>query len=248
MNRRQAAKLGFTQSEVGQAIANALRGTKVGTVVLQGESRDIMIRPQNADDATPAQIAALELPVSQLQQQQATERATDRLEAKGDKLTEEGDQLTEDGENLADQQADLGDRQQAVAEEQQDKALEAAADQRADLREGLSDARDGLADARRARNAARAPNPGPPPTPPTAPTGVPADQAQVGYLQALEAWQLRSDAYARYLQLDAGVEQAEAQVDQLAEQLDAALDQAEESADQRATQQELHRRAGESRR
>ena len=43
-----------------------------------------MIRPQNAEEATPEQIAALELPVSQLQQQQAVERATDRLEAKQD--------------------------------------------------------------------------------------------------------------------------------------------------------------------
>ena len=72
VDQRKAAALGFTQAEVGQAIANALRGTKVGTVVLQGESRDIMVRPQEADEASPKQIAALELPVSQLQQQQAT--------------------------------------------------------------------------------------------------------------------------------------------------------------------------------
>ena len=83
----------------------------------------------------------------------------------------------------------------------------------------------------------RAPNPGPPPAPPTAPAGIPADQAQVVYLQQLEAWQLAADAYGRYLQLDAGVEQAEAQVDQLDEQLDAALEQAEESADQQAQQE-----------
>ncbi len=244
VDRRKAAKLGFTQSEVGQAIANALRGTKVGTVVLQGETRDIMVRPQNAEQATPAQIAALELPVSQLQQQQAVDRATDRLEAKQDELTEAGDELTDQGDALADRQEALGDRQealgdrqQAAAEEQQDKAVEAAADQRADLRKALRDARDGLADARRARNAARVPNPGPPPTPPTAPAGIPADQAQVGYLQQFEAWQQASDAYGRYLQLGAGVEQAEAQVDQLAEQLDAALEQADESAEQRAQQE-----------
>ena len=188
MNRRAAAKLGFTQSEVGQAIANALRGTKVGTVVLQGESRDIMIRPQNAEDATPAQIAALELPVSQLQQQQATERATDKLEAKQDALTEEGDELTEDGEDLADQQAALGDRQQAVAEEQQDKALEAAADQRADLREA-DDARD--EPGRRSpaqRGAAARPRPHPPHRP-----RRPRSRrtSEVGYLQqrGLAAWQ-----------------------------------------------------------
>ena len=86
VNRSKAARLGFTQSEVGQAIANALRGTKAGTVVLEGETRDIMVRPQEADEASPDQVAALELPVSQLQQQQAVDRATDRLEDKQDEL------------------------------------------------------------------------------------------------------------------------------------------------------------------
>ncbi len=239
VNRTKAARLGFTQAEVGQAIANALRGTEAGTLVLEGETRDIMVRPQEADEANPDQVAALELPVSQLQQQQAVDRATDELEAKQDDLEAEGDDLTEAGEDLADRQEALGDRQQAAAEEQQDKAVAAAADQRAELRKALREARDGLADARRARNAARVPNPGPPPTPPTAPTGLPADQAQVIYLQQLEAWQLRSDAYARYLQLDAGVDQAANQVDQLKKQVNAAEDQAAESAEQRAQQDEF---------
>ena len=65
--------------------------------MLEGESRDIMVRPQDADEATPEQIAALVLPVSQLQQQQAVDRATDRLEAKQDALTEEGDKLVRGG-------------------------------------------------------------------------------------------------------------------------------------------------------
>ena len=150
VNRTKAARLGFTQAEVGQAIANALRGTEAGTVVLEGETRDIMVRPQEADEASPAQVAALELPVSQLQQQQAVDRATKELEDKQDELTEDGDALTEAGEDLADDQEALGDRQQAAAEEQQDKAVEAAADQRADLRKARRDARDQLAKSRRA--------------------------------------------------------------------------------------------------
>ena len=239
VDKRKAAAVGFTQAEVGQAIANALRGTQVGTVVLAGESRDIMVKPQNADEASPKQIAALLLPVSQLQQQQATERATDRLEDKQDALTERGDQLSEDGDALTDRQEDLADRQADAAEEQQDKAVEAAADQRAELRRSLREARGGLADARRARAAARVPNPGPPPARPTALTGLPADQAQVAYLQQLEAWQLAADAYGRYVQLGAGVDQARAQVEQLDEQLDAAVEQADESAEQRAQQEDF---------
>ena len=81
--------------------------------------------------------------------------------------------------------------------------------------------------------------PAQPPPRPTAPAGLPADQAQVAYLQQLEAWQLAADAYGRYVQLGAGVDQAEAQVDQLDEQIDAAEEQADESADQRAQQEQF---------
>ena len=219
VNRTKAARLGFTQAEVGQAIANALRGTEAGTVVLEGETRDIMVRPQEADEASPDQVAALELPVSQLQQQQAVDRATKELEDKQDELTEDGDALTEAGEDLADDQEALGDRQQAAAEEQQDKAVAAAADQRAELRKALREARDGLADARRARNAARVPNPGPPPAPPTAPTGLPADQAQVRVSPAARGLAVAVDAYRPLVSSSTpGSDQAEAQVDQLNEQ------------------------------
>ena len=59
----------------------------------------------------------------------------------------------------------------------------------------------------------------------------------MAYLQRLEAWQLASDAYGRYVQLAAGVDQAKAQVEQLDEQIDAAEEQADESAEQRAQQE-----------
>ena len=101
VDKRKAAALGFTQAEIGQVIANTLNGTKAGTIILEGESRDIKVRPQNADESTPEQIAALELPVSQLQQQQAVDRATDRLEKKSDRLKARGDRLKEDGDALA---------------------------------------------------------------------------------------------------------------------------------------------------
>ena len=222
VDKRKAAALGFTQAEIGQVIANTLNGTKVGTVILEGESRDIKLRPQDADESSPKQIAALELPVSQLQQQQAVDRATDRLEKKSDRLKARGDRLKEDGDALGDRQEALGDRQKAAAEEQQQEGLDAAADQRADLREARDEADDAVAKARKARNAARAPNPGPPPTPPTVPAGVPADAALAQYTAALQRWQLAADAYGRYQQLNAGVVQAKAQVEQLDDQISAA--------------------------
>jgi HAE1 family hydrophobic/amphiphilic exporter-1 len=233
VDKRKAASLGFTQAEVGQAIANALRGTEVGTVVLQGESRDIMVRPQAADEASPRQIAALELPVSQLQQQQATDRATDRLEAKRDRLTERGDRLAAEGDELADRQEDLADRQAEAAEEQQDKAVEAAADQRAELRRSRNDVRDNLAHSRaRLRKLLDSPPPAPAPPPPGV-TPLPVTQDQLAAQQRAAQWQQQVTA------LRQAVAQGEAQVDQLAEQIDAAEEQADESAEQRAQQEDF---------
>ena len=233
VDKRKAADLGFTQAEVGQAIANALRGTEVGTIVLQGESRDILVRPQEADEASPKQIAALELPVSQLQQQQATDRATDRLEDKRDALTERGDKLSEEGDDLADRQEDLADRQADAAEDQQDKAVEAAADQRAELRRSRNAAQDNLADNRaRLQVLLDSPPPAPAPPPPGV-TPVPVTQDQLAAQQAAARWQQQVTA------LQQAVAQGAAQVEQLDEQLDAAQEQADESAEQRAQQEDF---------
>ena len=231
VNLKRAAEFGFTQAEVGQAIANALRGTEVGTIVLQGESRDIMVKPQDADEASPKQIAALELPISQLQQQQATDKASDKLEAERDLLTEKGERLSDRGERLADRQEDLADRQAAAAEEQQDRATEAAADQRAELRKSRNEAREQLADTRRQlRRLLDNPPPAPTRPPPGVPP-VPVTQDQLAAQQAAQRWQ------QQVTQLRQAVAQGEAQAEQLDEQVDAAAEQAEETAEQRAQQE-----------
>ncbi|MFP5283452.1 MAG: efflux RND transporter permease subunit, partial [Actinomycetes bacterium] len=237
VDRAKAARLGFTSSEVGQAIANALRSTEVGSVVLEGETRDIFVRPQEADQASPASIARLELPVSQLQQQQATDRATDRLEDKRDALEEDGDRLADRGDALADRQEDLGERQQSAAEEQQDAAEQAAAEQRAELRESRAELRDSLADTRRDLRELREDAPPPPappaptdpgqPPPSTSPENLPVTQAQQNYERYLQ----------RVAQLEAAIEQQVTQLEQLDDQLEAAVEQAEEGAEQRAQQE-----------
>ncbi len=43
VDSEKAADLGFTQAEIGQAVANALRGTKVGDVTLSGEQREVWV-------------------------------------------------------------------------------------------------------------------------------------------------------------------------------------------------------------
>jgi multidrug efflux pump subunit AcrB len=231
VDQHKAAGLGFTQAEVGQAIANSLRGAKAGTIVLQGETRDIMVRSQDANEATPAQIAALELPVSQLQQQQAVDKATDRLKAKQDALKKEGDRLTDQGDDLANRQEDLGDRQKAAADKQQDKATKAAADQRAELRKSRNAARSQLARTRaRLRQLLNSPPPAPAPPPPGQ-TPVPVTADQLAAQQAAAQWR------QQVAQLRTAVSQGDAQLEQLDTQLDAALDQAAETRKQQAQQQ-----------
>ncbi len=158
VDRVKAARLGFTPVEIGQAIADASRGTQIGTIVLQGASRDIMVRPQSTGNESPKAIGNLELPVSQLQQQRLIDKATDDLEKEQDALKEDQDALKDDQdeltsaqENVGDQQQALGDRQKALGEKQQaaqedqvDKATEAQADQLKKLRDSRADARRGL--------------------------------------------------------------------------------------------------------
>ncbi len=242
VDRERAADLGFTSAEVGQLIGETLRGTKVGTIVLQGETRDIMVRPQDSGSASPKRIAKLELPVSQLQQQQAVDKATERLKDKQEALKDEGDGLSDRGEALQSDQENLADRQKAEGKRQQRKANAAAADQRAELRKARSKAADAASSARRQLRKLRAnapKRPGPPPS--LAPgAGPPLTGDRLAeYLK----WQASVAAYSAYQQqvagAQAGVAQAEAQAKQLGEQLTAASDQAAESAAAQATQDQF---------
>lgn len=78
VDRAAAAKVGYDQARVGQAVQLALSGAPVGSVTLQGAERQVVIRPSNPG-ATPEQIAALPLPVSAVQRQQAQKAAQNEL-------------------------------------------------------------------------------------------------------------------------------------------------------------------------
>ena len=97
LDKKKAASLGFTQGEVGQAVSSALRGTRVGSVTLSGEQRDIFVRSQDADEPSPSDIGNLELPVSQLQQQNAQDKAADKLADKQKALADEQQRQAERG-------------------------------------------------------------------------------------------------------------------------------------------------------
>jgi multidrug efflux pump subunit AcrB len=225
VNKEKAASLGFTQAEVGQAVSSALRGTPVGSVTIAGEQRDIVVRGQEADDPSPADVGNIELPVSQLQQQKAQEKASD----------------------------ELADKQQALADEQQRQAEQATADQKAQLREQrtelqnnradtldeLSRTRSQLADSRRQLATLRAnppqPNPSAPPVPVTAETLAQQQWQQQVAQQTAAVAQTENGIE----QIQASIEQIDESINQLNEQLDAVDEQASEAEEQRKKQEQL---------
>ena len=225
VDKKKAASLGFTQGEVGQAVSGALRGTRVGSVTLSGEQREIFVRSQAADEPSPSDIGNLELPVSQLQQQKAQDKAAD----------------------------EVADKQQALADEQQRQAEQATADQKAELREQrrklednrsdtvdeLSKTRRQLTDSRRQLARLRANPPQPNPTAPPVP--VTADTL------AQQQWQQQvAQQTAAVAQTEQGIEQIQASIEQLDEsitqlnkQLDTVDEQAREAEEQREKQEKL---------
>ena len=232
LDRKKAASLGFTQGDVGQAISSALRGTQVGSVTLAGEQREIFVRGQAADAPSPSDIGNLELPASQLQQQKAQKKASDKL---------------------ADKQKAFADEQQRMADDATGDQKDELRNQRSKLEQNRSDTQDQLRQTRRqlantrqqlARLKANPPKP-PRPNPSIPPVPVTSDQL---------AQQLRTQQWSQQVaQLSAAVTQTEkaidqtgASIDQIGEsitqvnkQLDAADKQARQAAKQRAKQQKL---------
>jgi multidrug efflux pump subunit AcrB len=227
VDKKKAASLGFTQADVGQAVSSALRGTPAGSVTIEGEQRDILVRGEEADDPSPSDIGNIELPVSQLQQQKAQEKASD----------------------------ELADKQQALADEQQRQADQATADQKAELRkqrttlvdsrsdtvDELGKTRRQLADSRRQLARLKA-NPPRPPTPnPTIPP-VPVTSDQLAHQLQMEQWsQQVAQLTAAVTQTEQGIDQIEASIDQIddsIDQLDKQQDTVDEQAQQAAEQRE----------
>lgn len=260
VNSKRAADLGFTQAEIGQAIAGALRGTKVGTVTLSGEQREVWVRTQDATDPTAKDVANLVLPVSQLQQAKAQQKASDKLSKRSDKIS--------------DRQEALGDEQKAMSKEQQAKAdeatresldklkdqradaVDARADTRADLRRArakLGPAQDDLDDANAALKkaqqalAALPPVAVPNPSNPTDPAAAPASAQWIAAKAAVDGAAQGVQAAAPQVaqiegtisQLEAAIEQSDKAIDQLDEQISSVRDQQSETAEQRRKADEL---------
>lgn len=106
-----AARAGMAQTQVGLAVTQAIRGTKVGTVILPTGSLDLILRSREPID-TAEQLRALPLPVTMKQDTDAKKAAASRVE----------------------------ERQKAAARRQQDEAAAASADQERQLIAGRAKA------------------------------------------------------------------------------------------------------------
>jgi multidrug efflux pump subunit AcrB len=232
VDKKKAASLGFTQADVGQAVSSALRGTPAGSVTIEGEQREILVRGEEADDPSPSDIGNIELPVSQLQQQKAQEKASDELANKQQALADEQQRQAEQA--TADQEAELR-KQRAKLE-----------DSRSDTVDELGKTRRQLADSRRQLARLKANPPRPPMPNPTIPP-VPVTSDQVAHQLQMEQWaQQVAQLTAAVTQTEQGIDQIEASIDQIDEsieqldkQLDTADEQAEEAAEQREKQEKL---------
>jgi multidrug efflux pump subunit AcrB len=232
LDKKKAASLGFTQGDVGQAISNALRGTRVGSVTLAGEQRDIFVRSQSADEPTPSDIGNLELPVSQLQQQNAQKKASDKLAAKQKALTKEQQRIADDA--TSDQNDELR-KQKSKLEQSRSDSL----DQLRTAEHQLDKTRAELA-----RLKANPPRPSPP-NPSSTPVPVTSDQ--LAQQLRLQQWNQQvaqltaavSQAEKGIDQINQGIDQTDESIKQADKQQDAADQQAQQTAEQRAKQQKL---------
>jgi HAE1 family hydrophobic/amphiphilic exporter-1 len=232
LNGKKAASLGFTQGDVGQAISSALRGTRVGSVTLAGEQRDIFVRGEAADEPTPSDIGNLELPVSQLQQQKAQKKASDKLADKQKAFADEQQRIADDA--TADQKDEL--RKQRSKLEQS----------RSDTQDQLRQTRRQLANTRQQLVKLKA-NPPKPPRPNPAIPPVPVTSDQLAQQLRTQQWsQQVAQLSAAVTQTAKAIDQTEASIDQIDEsitqvnkQLDAADKQARQAAEQREKQQKL---------
>jgi HAE1 family hydrophobic/amphiphilic exporter-1 len=164
IDEQAAADAGMLQAQVGVAVSQAVKGSKIGTLESGGATVNVILRSRAAV-ATLAQLKALELPVSMKQSIDARKAAADRVEARQTAAQER-------------QRADGVTAYQAQLDQIREGKKRAQA-QSAELAKQLAALRARLA----ALNAAPAPPPGTPAPTPTTPDPRPALLAQIAELQ-----------------------------------------------------------------
>lgn len=100
----QAANAGMNQATIGAAAAEAVQGSNLGSMNIDGVDRDVILRSR-AVVATKAELEALQLPVTQRQTADAQKAEADRLTAKAER--QQSDALAEQRKQLISSDAEL---------------------------------------------------------------------------------------------------------------------------------------------
>ena len=247
IDQKKAAAQGFTQADIGQAVAGAITGTKVGDVTLSGEQRDVWVRTQEATDPSPTDIGNIILPVSQLQQTNAQKKASDKLSDRSDNLQNQQQSLQDDQQAKADQAtAD----QMSALKKQRAKLVSSRSDtekQLSDTKAKLGPAQSQLASANaslaKAQQQLKAVSPvadGTPANPPASVNFIAAQQAVAGAAQQVAgASAAVAQTQAGIKQIQSGLDSINASIDQLDKQISSANDAAAQTATARAKTQKL---------
>ncbi|WP_337000963.1 MULTISPECIES: efflux RND transporter permease subunit [unclassified Microbacterium] len=83
-----AARLGFDRATIAKAVQGALAGTTVGTLMFDGQTRDIVVRTPGSE-RTADRLGEIMLPVTPQQTAEAQKAAADALEAKAQAKADE---------------------------------------------------------------------------------------------------------------------------------------------------------------
>ena len=83
-----AARLGFDRATIAKAVQGALAGTTVGTLMFDGQTRDVVVRTPGAE-RTADRLGEIMLPVTPQQTAEAQKAAADALEAKAQAKADE---------------------------------------------------------------------------------------------------------------------------------------------------------------
>jgi multidrug efflux pump subunit AcrB len=104
-----AARLGFDRATIAKAVQGALSGTTVGTLMFEGQERDIVVRTPGAARTADA-LGEIMLPVTAQQTAEAQKAAADALKAKADA---KADEAKTKAENELDSQINKATKQRA---------------------------------------------------------------------------------------------------------------------------------------
>ena len=215
---KKAAKLGMTQSSIGQAVSRSVRGQLIGTLAQGDATLNVYLRSQKPVQSIK-ELRAIKLPVTQVMNGNAKSDAADKVQAQSDKLS--ADSKRDATKAYNDQVAALK-KSRAEAKKAQ-----------ANLNSQLSKAKKNLASVQKKLATAQQQLATVCPTDPANPICAPLPATIYALSQQL------SGAAAQVAQLGAAQAQAKSGVSQVDKQLDAASEQRSKSLEAQDKQQAI---------